>query len=104
MQSEPVVKGELLGFPDQTAVARLGVYPTVQVLPKSSEVPVLAPARRPLRTSGVPVPKTAARLLSSDMICSMMKATLGSTTCLAVLAGAALKISLPALSFTEAIP
>ena len=71
---------------------------------KLSVVPVLAPTWRPGKVSGVPRPKIMARLESSDMICSMMKATLGSSTCFAAGLGSALKTSDPSEPFTCSIP
>src|SRR5438067_9059877 len=73
------LRGLLSGFPTHTAVARLGVKPTVQLSLKSLVVPVLAATWRPARVRSPPQPNSRQRLRSSDMMDAMMKATPGST-------------------------
>src|SRR5205823_13001435 len=72
------LRGLLSGFPTQTAVARLGVNPTVQLSLKSFVVPVFAATWRPGSVRSPWQPNDMQRLRSSDMMLAMMKATLGS--------------------------
>src|SRR2546421_12369122 len=73
------LSGLLSGFPTQTAVARLGVNPTVQLSLKSFVVPVLAATWRPGRVRSPWQPNSMHWLRSSDMIDATTKATPGST-------------------------
>src|SRR2546428_5426791 len=73
------LSGVLLGLPIHTAVASLGVKPTVQLSRKSCVVPVLAATRRPGSVRSPWQPNDMQRLRSSDMIDPMMYATCGVT-------------------------
>src|SRR6202140_1799785 len=72
------LRGFLSGLPAHTAVARLGVKPTVQLSLKSLVVPVFAATVRPGRVRSPWQPNSRQRLRASDMIEEMMKATPGS--------------------------
>src|ERR1700732_1357517 len=87
MPVELWLSGLLSGLPTHTAVARLGVKPTVQLSLKSLVVPVLAPTWRPGSVKSPWQPNDMQRLRSSDMIDAMMKATPGSMARHSLLAG-----------------
>src|SRR6202158_3955279 len=87
MPVELWLSGLLSGLPTQTAVARLGVKPTVQLSLKSLVVPVLAAKWRPGGVRAPRQPKDMQRLRSSDMIDAMMKATPGLTARALLLGG-----------------
>src|SRR5436190_24151912 len=98
MPVELWLSGLLSGLPTQTAVARLGVKPTVQLSLKSLVVPVLAATWRPARVRSPWQPNDMQRLRSSDMIEAMMKATPGSTARYSFLDGAEVKTAVPSPS------
>ena len=66
------LSGVLSGLPIQTAVASVGVKPTVQLSRKAWVVPVLAPTCRPGSVRSPWQPNDMQRLRSSDMMAAMM--------------------------------
>src|ERR1700737_3157866 len=84
---ELLASGWLSGLPTHTAVARLGVKPTVQLSRKSCVVPVLAATCRPGNVRSPPQPNDRQRLRSSDMIELTIKATCWLTARNSFLAG-----------------
>src|SRR5438067_12473342 len=68
MPVELWLRGRLSGFPTQTAVARVGVKPTVQLYLKFWVVHGLATTCRPGRVRSPRQPNSIQRLRSSDII------------------------------------
>src|ERR1700682_2470777 len=91
------LSGVLSGFPIQTAVASVGVNPTVQLSRKACVVPVLAATWRPgrgrVRSPGQPIDIRG--LGSPDMMEPIMNATSSLTARYSFFFGSYVKTSLP---------